>query len=92
MLQLHYIRENKNEAIERLAIKNFDAKVILEQVLELDTDRRRVQNEMDSLLNEANVIAKQVGDLFKQGKKAEADELKNKSIAVKESSTKLSED
>lgn len=91
MLQLHYIRENKEEAIERLAIKNFDAKPILEKVLALDADRRRTQNELDSLLNEANIIAKQVGDLYKQGKKAEADELKNKSIAVKESSGKLAE-
>ena len=91
MLQLQYIREKKDEAIQRLAIKNFDAKTILEQVLELDNDRRRTQNELDSLLNEANVIAKQVGDLYKQGKKAEADELKNKSIAVKESSGKLAE-
>ena len=91
MLQLHYIRENKDEAIERLAIKNFDAKPILEKVLTLDADRRRTQNELDSLLNEANIIAKQVGDLYKQGKKAEADELKNKSIAVKESSGKLAE-
>lgn len=91
MLQLNYIRENKEEAIERLAIKNFDGKAILEQVLELDNDRRRTQNELDSLLNEANILAKQVGDLFKQGKKAEADELKNKSVALKESSNKLAE-
>ncbi len=91
MLQLSYIRENKDEAIARLAIKNFDAKPILEQVLELDNDRRRTQNELDSLLNEANTIAKQVGDLYKQGKRAEADDLKNKSAAVKESSNKLSE-
>ncbi len=91
MLQLSYIRENKDEAIARLAIKNFDAKPVLEQVLELDNDRRRTQNELDSLLNEANTIAKQVGDLYKQGKKAEADDLKNKSAAVKESSNKLAE-
>ncbi len=91
MLQLTYIRENKDEAIARLAIKNFDAKPILEQVLELDNDRRKTQNELDSLLNEANTIAKQVGDLYKQGKKAEADDLKNKSAAVKESSNKLAE-
>jgi seryl-tRNA synthetase len=91
MLQLTYIREKKDEAIARLAIKNFDAKPILEQVLELDNDRRKTQNELDSLLNEANLIAKQVGELFKQGKKAEADDLKNKSAAVKESSTKLAE-
>lgn len=91
MLQLNYIREHKDEVIERLAIKNFDAKAIIDQVLDLDNDRRRTQNELDSMLNEANIIAKQVGDLFKQGKKAEADELKNKSAAVKESSNKLAE-
>ena len=91
MLQLNYIRENKEEAIERLAIKNFDAKPILEQVLELDNDRRKTQNELDTLLNEANIIAKQVGELFKQGKKAEADDLRNKSTALKESSNKLAE-
>jgi seryl-tRNA synthetase len=91
MLQLTYIREKKDEAIARLAIKNFDAKPILDQVLELDNDRRKTQNELDTLLNEANMIAKQVGELFKQGKKAEADDLKNKSAAVKESSGKLAE-
>lgn len=91
MLQLAYIREKKEEAIARLSIKNFDAKPILEQVLELDNDRRKTQNELDSLLNEANLIAKQVGELFKQGKKAEADDLKNKSAAVKESSGKLAD-
>jgi seryl-tRNA synthetase len=92
MLQLTYIREKTDEAIERLAIKNFDAKPILEKVLELDNSRRKTQNELDALLNEANIIAKQVGDLYKQGKKAEADDLKNKSGAIKESSNKLNEE
>jgi seryl-tRNA synthetase len=91
MLQLSYIREKKDEAISRLAIKNFDAKPILEQVLELDNDRRKTQNELDALLNEANQLAKQVGDLYKSGKKAEGDELKNKSAALKEGSKKLEE-
>lgn len=91
MLQLNYIRDNKEEVIARLAIKNFDATAIINQVLELDNDRRKTQAELDSLLNEANQIAKQVGELFKQGKKDEADMLKNKSIALKESSNKLSE-
>jgi len=91
MLQLHYIRENKEEAIERLAIKNFDAKVIVEKILDLDNDRRRTQNELDSLLNEANILAKQVGELFSKGKKAEAEELKTKSVSLKEKSSKLAE-
>ncbi len=91
MLQLNYIREKKEEAIQRLSIKNFDAKSILEKVLELDSDRRKTQNELDALLNEANVLAKQVGELYKSGKKAEGDDLKNKSTALKESSKKLDE-
>lgn len=91
MLQLSYIREKKEEAIERLAVKNFDAKPILTQVLELDNDRRKIQNELDAILNEANVLAKQVGELYKTGKKAEGDDLKNKSGALKESSGKLQE-
>jgi seryl-tRNA synthetase len=91
MLQLNYIREKKDEAIERLNIKNFDAKPILDKVLELDNDRRRTQNELDSILSEANAIAKQVGELYKAGKKAEGDDLKNKSAALKESSKKLEE-
>ena len=84
MLQLNYIREHKDEAIARLAIKNFDAKTILENVLEMDVTRKKIQNELDSILNEANTLAKQVGDLYKQGKKAEGDELKSKSAALKE--------
>lgn len=91
MLQLNYIRENKEEVINRLSIKNFDAKESIEKVLELDNDRRRTQNELDALLNEANTLAKQVGELYKSGKKAEGDDLKNKSGALKESSKKLEE-
>ena len=68
MLQLNYIRENKEEVINRLSVKNFDAKESIEKVLELDNDRRRTQNELDALLNEANTLAKQVGELYKSGK------------------------
>ena len=91
MLQLHYVRDNKEEVISRLAIKNFDGKEIIEQVIKIDSERRKIQNELDSILNEANTIAKQVGDLFKTGKKAEAEDLKNKSTALKETSKTLEE-
>lgn len=91
MLQLNFIRENKEEVVARLAVKNFDAKALVEQILSIDTERRKTQSELDSLNAEANILAKQVGDLFKQGKKAEADDLKNKSTALKETSKKLEE-
>lgn len=89
MLQLNYIRENKEEVITRLAVKNFDAKTLVEQIITIDGDRRKIQGELDTLNSEANTIAKQIGDLFKSGKQAEANDLKNKSAALKESSKKL---
>ncbi|MBI2271778.1 MAG: serine--tRNA ligase [Bacteroidetes bacterium] len=91
MLQLNYIRENKDDVIDRLAIKNFDGRKFIDEVVNLDEVRRSTQKELDSILNEANVLAKQVGELFKTGKKAEAEDLKNKSAALKETSKKLEE-
>ena len=67
MLQLNYIRENKEEVITRLAIKNFNAKESVEKIISIDSDRRKIQTELDTLNSEANAIAKQVGDLFKGG-------------------------
>jgi seryl-tRNA synthetase len=88
MLQLHYIREHKEEVIERLAVKNFDAKELVEKILSLDTHRRKIQSELDDLNAQANTLAKQIGELFKTGKQAEANDLKNKSISLKETCKK----
>ena len=89
MLQLSYIRENTEEVINRLGIKKFDARQTINQVLELDATRRKLQTELDALLSESNNLAKQIGELFKAGNKQEADQLKNKSVALKEAIKKL---
>ena len=89
MLQLNYIRENQEDVITRLAVKNFNAKEQVEKILFIDADRRKIQTELDTLNAESNTLAKQIGDLFKTGKQAEASELKNKSAALKETSKKL---
>ncbi len=91
MLTIHTIRENKEEVIKRLSVKNFDATDFIGQVLELDGSRRNTQSELDNLLAAQNNLAKQVGDLFKSGKQAEANDLKNKSTALKEESKQLSD-
>ena len=92
MLQISKIRENKDLIIDRLAVKNFDAKQAIEAILEIDSKRRKTQNELDAVLNESNGIAKQVGELFKSGKQAEANELKAKTVVLKENSKKLEEE
>ncbi len=91
MLQLSVIRENSEEIIKRLAVKNFDAKEIVAQIILLDDKRRATQKELDACLQYQNQLAKQTGELFKQGKAAEAAELKEKSAALKETSKQLDE-
>jgi seryl-tRNA synthetase len=91
MLLIQAIRENKDEIISRLAVKHFQAKDLIDKALDIDAGRRTAQAELDQLLATQNQLAKQVGDLFKSGKKAEADDLKNKSGALKEESRVLSE-
>jgi len=91
MISIQKIREQKDHVIQRLGVKNFDAVATITQILEIDEARRTTQQELDTLLNEANQLAKQVGELMKSGKKAEADEVKGKSSALKETSKKLGE-
>jgi len=89
MLQLTVIRENKDQVVNQLLVKNFDAKEIIEKILELDSDKRKTQSQLENLLAEQNTLAKQIGDLFRAGKKDEADDLKNRSSAIKESTKGL---
>jgi len=91
MLQVTYIRENKEEVVKRLAIKNFDAAKIIERVLESDEERKKTQNDLDNALAQINTISKQIGELFKSGKTGEANELKSKTTELKENSKKLNE-
>ena len=91
MISIQKIREHKDQVIERLAVKNFDAAAIITQILEIDEARRTTQGELDAVLAGANQLAKQVGELMKAGKKAEADDVKSKSIALKETSKNLHE-
>ncbi len=91
MLTLKLIRENKNFVIERLAVKHFDAQAIVERILEIDDNRKALQVQLDSNLAEQNIISKEIGILFKEGKTVEANSAKNKVAALKEQSKELSE-
>ena len=91
MLELNYIRENAAEVAARLAVKNIDAAGTLQQIIEIDARRREAQKELDDNLAESNAIARQIGDLFKSGKAAEAGALKNRTAELKISAKDLSE-
>jgi seryl-tRNA synthetase len=91
MLQIHFIRENKEEVITRLAKKNFEATAIVELVVKLDEKRRNTQVELDNLLAESNKLSKDIGEMMKNGEKAKAEILKEKTTQIRENSKNLSE-
>ena len=84
MLQIPYIRENKQEVIDRLAVKNFKAEEIIEKVIAIDDERKSIKRDLDENLTEANQLAKQIGDMFKSGQAAQANELKERTKQLKE--------
>ena len=89
MLQVAYIRENKEEVIERLAIKNFDAKDIIEELIALDEKRRNTQSENDAILADSNKLSKEIGMLYKSGNIEEANAKKAESAVLKEKTKAL---
>ena len=76
MLTLQLINENPEHVIERLAVKNFDAREPIMKVVELDKQRRAAQKERDDNASQLNKMASQIGALMKQGKRDEAEQAK----------------
>ena len=89
MLQINFLRDNKQEVIEKLKVKNFDASSIIDEVITLDDNRKSIQQESDELLSRANSIAKEIGILFKEGKGTETNDLKEESNQIKEKTKSL---
>ena len=91
MLQLNYIREEKEKAIQKLAKKGFDASSILSEVISLDNDRKKTQLSLDDVLAQSNQIAKEIGRLFKKGEVEKANAAKAQTTTLKEETKSLQE-
>lgn len=91
MLQLPYLREHREEAINRLAKRNINAAPLIDEILGLDDKRKQTQTELDQLLAQSNQIAKQIGELMKSGNKEEAEKLKEASTSNKSKVKELEE-
>ncbi len=89
MLVLQTIRENPEAVLKLLAIKNFDGKVILRTILSMDDKRKEAQKKLDDNLARSNAMAREIGILFKSGKTAEANALKEKTSELKELAKEL---
>ncbi|MBO7312597.1 MAG: serine--tRNA ligase, partial [Alistipes sp.] len=99
MLTLKQLRENKEEAIRRLAKKGVDAAPIIARIETLDDKRKALQVELDNCLAAQNAAAKQIGALMAKGerdaaeaKKAEVAGLKTRSQQLKEEADRAAEE
>jgi len=91
MLQVNFIKENKQKIIDLLKVKNFDSQEIIEKIITLDDKRRETQKSLDDRLSQSKTIAKEIGMLFKTGKIEEANILKEKTASLKKESKEFTE-
>jgi seryl-tRNA synthetase len=92
MITLSYLRDNKEEALNRLRKRNFKNLEAVDQILDLDLKRRSLQKDLDDTLAQSNTLAKQVGQLYKDGNREEGDKMKAQTGELKEKARVLEED
>jgi seryl-tRNA synthetase len=91
MLQVSKIAEHKDEYIQALKKRNFEAEAVFDKILELDEIRRSTQAQLDETLATSNKLSKEIGLMFKNGEHQKANVLKQKTGKLKEDSKDLSE-
>ena len=92
MLDLRYVRENPEIVKQNIRNKFQDAKLpLVDEVIELDEENRKVKKEADDLRASRNKISKQIGALMGQGKKEEAEEVKKQVTAASDHLAELEE-
>ncbi|EDM37329.1 serine-tRNA synthetase [Pedobacter sp. BAL39] len=91
MLQVNYIRENREKVLEGLSRRNFKQPELVDEIIKIDEERRNTQTSLDQLSAVANASAKQIGELMRNGKKEEAEVLKSETTANKENIKNLSD-
>jgi seryl-tRNA synthetase len=92
MLQVAFIRENKEDIITRLAKRNINATEMINEVIALDEDRRALQTNLDNTKAESNSLSKEIGNLFKSGEAQKANLLKEKTTQLKETTKTLEQE
>ena len=92
MLQTIFIRENKELTIAGVQKKHFkDAEQAVNLIIELDQNRRDAQQQLDDVLTQSNLKAREIGALLKAGNKEEAEAAKAETAVLKERSKALEE-
>ncbi len=76
MLQVSFIKQNREEVLKRLAVRNFKQISVVDEVIALDDNRKSLQSEIDDLQSKINTTSKQIGYLIAKKETDEADRIK----------------
>ena len=91
MISIPHLRENYDEILIAFKKRDFDAKNVIDNLLNEDKNRREIQVKLDNKLSESNQLAKEIGKLYKDGKTIEANKKKSLSLKIKNESKNLVE-
>ena len=91
MLTLQSLRDHRDDVLSALAKRHIDATAMVDGVLSKDAERRSAQTELDHVLSESNALSRQIGGLMREGKKEEAEAIKNRTAGLKAKSAELKE-
>jgi seryl-tRNA synthetase len=84
MLQVAFIRQNVDFVKERLAVRNFKETGLVDEIVRLDDQRRKLQLESDTTQSKINAFSKEIGMLMGKGQKQDAEAKKQEVAALKE--------
>ena len=93
MIELNWLRSDRNNiasALKKRGLEKIDSE--LSQIIILDNDRKNLKSELDTILAESNLIAKEIGIKIKNGEKDSVENLKKRSGELKEKSKSISEE
>ncbi|HLK27611.1 MAG TPA: serine--tRNA ligase [Puia sp.] len=91
MLDVKFIRDNKDLVKERLAIKNFKELNLVDEIVDLDNTRKRLQSESDTTQSKLNAASKEIGQLMSKGEKENAENKKSEVASLKSSLQPIAE-
>jgi seryl-tRNA synthetase len=91
MLDVKFIRDNKDFVKERLAIRNFKELNLVDEIIELDIQRKKLQTESDSIQSKLNTASKEIGQLMAKKENEKAEEKKKEVASLKSSLQPIAE-
>jgi seryl-tRNA synthetase len=83
MLQVNFIKANREEVLKRLAKKNFSEISLVDNIIFLDDERKKLQFELDERQSKINATSKEIGQLMAKGEKVMAEEKKLEVASLK---------